>query len=76
MPPHIRPAQPPDPIHVAAIFQAIDELTNAQQALTNRICDAVIAGANWTWIGHALGVTKQAAWERYSPAVALRRQST
>jgi hypothetical protein len=46
-----------DACHVAS---ALDKLTRES---VKRARDA---GHSWTQIGHALGVSKQAAWERYS----------
>jgi hypothetical protein len=42
------------------VARALDKLTRES------IQRAHAAGHNWTEIGQALGVTKQAAWERYS----------
>jgi hypothetical protein len=32
--------------------------------------DALATGASWTTIGHALGTSRQAAWERLRPGIA------
>ncbi len=42
------------------VATALDKLTR------NSVQRARAAGHSWTEIGQALGVTKQAAWERYS----------
>ena len=42
------------------VATALDKLTRES------IQQARAAGHSWTQIGQALGVTKQAAWERYS----------
>jgi hypothetical protein len=39
--------------------------TNAKQQLTHAVLAALDAGASWTQIGHAIGLTRQAAQQRW-----------
>jgi hypothetical protein len=43
---------------------------DAEQALAARVADARAEGASWAVIGQALGVTRQAAYERYGRSTA------
>jgi hypothetical protein len=52
--------------HAAA---AIDE---AQRRLVDSVATARAAGISYAAIGRALGVSRQAAWERFSQAVGER----
>lgn len=47
------------------VAKALGELQAAQDKLRNRVRQAVAAGASWADVGDALGVTRQAAWERF-----------
>ena len=47
------------------VAKALGELRAAQDKLRNRVRQAVAAGASWADVGEALGVTRQAAWERF-----------
>lgn len=51
-------------------IQALDRLAFARELLDNVEDDIVLiargAGSSWADIGQALGMTRQAAWERFS----------
>ena len=56
----------------ASPLDFLRELTNCTTTLVERLeADAVVAareqGASWTDIGAALGISRQAAWERFAP---------
>jgi hypothetical protein len=50
-------------IAVAGLALVADEV---QQDIARLVRYCRASGKTWTQIGHALGVSKQAAWERYS----------
>lgn len=51
-------------------LEAIGEVSHASDALEKFLREAVgnarRQGCSWTEIGHALGTSRQAAWERFS----------
>lgn len=52
--------------HVRAIIKAAEAVTAAEKELRQAVADARAAGDSWTVIGAALGVTKQAAQQRFT----------
>lgn len=54
-----------DARYFRAILAAGKELTRAEQILRAAVADARRAGDSWAVIGAALGVTRQAAHERF-----------
>ena len=65
---HLDPATVParDATHFRAIVAATDALEAANGALRAAVRDAREAGETWTVIGAALGISKQAAQQRFS----------
>ena len=62
----------PDPTKTLAELLKVREATErANQEGQDRMADLVIRarreGASWEAIGQVLGVSRQSAWERYSP---------
>lgn len=57
---------------VAGIYDAIDELRQAERKVGNAVAHAVWRGASWAEIGAALGISKQAAWERWRDVIERR----
>ncbi|MBX3195681.1 MAG: hypothetical protein KF727_11370 [Microbacteriaceae bacterium] len=55
-----------DATHFRAIIAANDALALAESELRKAVLAARAAGDSWTIIGAALGVTKQAAQQRFS----------
>jgi hypothetical protein len=51
---------------LAGLREACRVATALEKLTRESVARARAAGHSWTEIGHALGVTKQAAWERYS----------
>lgn len=47
--------------------EAVQELHDAESALRMAVADARNANASWSYIAEALGVSRQAAWERFGP---------
>jgi hypothetical protein len=45
--------------------RALGQLEAAREHLRHKVKRAVEAGASWADIGEALGVSRQAAWERF-----------
>jgi len=64
------PSQTParDASHFRAIIAASEELEAADAKLRAAVREARAAGDSWTVIGAALGVSKQAAQQRFSKA--------
>ena len=58
-----------DASHFRAIRAANDVIDSGQRALVQAVIAARSAGDSWTIIGAALGVSKQAASERFGKAV-------
>lgn len=54
-----------DATHLRAIISAGKAVTAAEAKLRKAVTDARAAGDSWTVIGAALGVTKQAAQQRF-----------
>jgi len=54
---------------IAAVLAALGEVSGQIHVLDtdrdDKIRAARAAGASWTQIGEALGISKQSAWERY-----------
>ncbi|MCP2266392.1 hypothetical protein ACFQHV_06585 [Promicromonospora thailandica] len=63
--PETHPAR--DAVHFRAIIAAAREAEEADQRLLMSVAEARAAGDSWTTIGAALGVTKQAAQQRFAP---------
>ncbi len=57
-----------DASHFRAIIAANDALSDADAGLRAAVREARDAGDSWTVIGAALGVSKQAAQQRFSRA--------
>lgn len=58
-----------DASHFRAIIAANDVIAAGQRALVQAVIAARSAGDSWTIIGAALGVSKQAAYDRFGKAV-------
>lgn len=56
-----------DARHFREIIAARARLSEAEEALRDAVRAAHEAGDSWTVIGAALGVSRQAAWERFRP---------
>lgn len=68
------PASAParDATHLRAIIAAAADVENAEVALRHCVQRARDAGDSWTAIGAALGVSKQAAQQRFAGSAGLR----
>ncbi len=55
-----------DATHFRAIIEANDAVSTAEANLRSTVQEARNAGDSWTVIGAALGVSKQAAQQRFS----------
>ncbi len=64
------PADSRDASHVRRIISANEALNAAQQELVNAVAAARDAGDTWDAIGIALGVSRQAAYQRFGKAIA------
>jgi hypothetical protein len=53
---------------LSGLREAHEERERSEREVTKRVAVAREYGLSWTAIGHVLGVTKQAAWERYGRA--------
>lgn len=62
--PAVTPAR--DASHFRAIIAANEAVASAEDELREAVRAARVAGESWTVIGAALGVTKQAAQQRFS----------
>jgi hypothetical protein len=60
--------------HFRAIRAANEVISSGERALVQAVIAARSAGDSWTIIGAALGVTKQAASERFGKAVRAAQQ--
>ena len=56
-----------DPI--GALRECRRAATALEKAMTQTVAAARDTGQSWTVIGDALGVTKQTAWQRFSPGM-------
>ncbi|CCG03091.1 hypothetical protein [Blastococcus saxobsidens] len=54
-----------DATHVRRIIAANEDLAAAEHRLREAVADARAAGDSWVMIGAALGVTRQAAQQRF-----------
>lgn len=54
-----------DATHVRAIIAAAEAREAADESLRRAVADARANGDSWTVIGAALGISKQAAYERF-----------
>jgi hypothetical protein len=66
---NIDPSTLRDASHFRAIIAANDVIAAGERALIQSVIAARSAGDSWTLIGAALGVSKQAASERFGKAV-------
>lgn len=64
------PDEAEDVTDLAVIGHALDSIEHAKAELLATIADARAHGRSWTEIAHRLGVSRQAARERWSDAVA------
>jgi hypothetical protein len=48
-----------------ALMRMAERRTEVEQMITDQVHRVLVAGGSWTTISVALGVTRQAAWERY-----------
>lgn len=48
------------------VSQMAAEFSNGEQQLVQAVSEAKSAGHSWSEIGEALGVSRQAAWERFN----------
>ena len=55
-----------DATHFRAVIAAAEAVDAAEKSLRDAVAGARAAGDSWTIIGAALGVTKQAAQQRFS----------
>ncbi len=64
----LHPARNPahDAAHFRAIIAADEAVAEAEAALRTAVLAARAAGESWTVIGAALGITRQAAQQRFS----------
>jgi hypothetical protein len=53
--------------HVRAVMDARDEVEAAEARLRKAVTDARDGGDSWVIIGAALGITRQAAQQRFDP---------
>ena len=60
-------ALPTDPL--AALRELALGEEHIQRLRLDRVAAARAAGATWTQVGEALGISRQSAWEHYSAAV-------
>jgi len=51
--------------HLASVKEAIDALDEADHELDHAVCGARLYGCTWAQIGAELGVSKQAAQQRF-----------
>lgn len=56
------------------VADASAELTNAREALQRAVRNALDGGATWSEVGAVLGVSRQAAFQRFGPKEAPSRQ--
>ena len=59
-----------DATHFRAIIAANQALTDAEDDLRQAVTDARAAGDSWAVVGAALGITKQAAQQRFGHRLA------
>lgn len=62
--PATRPGR--DAVHFRAIIAAAEAVDAAEAGLRDAVASARAAGDSWTVIGAALGVSRQAAQQRFS----------
>lgn len=51
--------------HLSTIAEAADRERQSRDDLRDLVAEAKAAGISWEAIGAALGMSKQAAWERF-----------
>jgi hypothetical protein len=61
----VDPADARDARHMRAISAAAQSLADAQTKLSTAVDEARRAGDTWAMIGTALGITRQAAFQRF-----------
>src|SRR4051794_39391608 len=61
-------ASQPDPMQIAALSARFPAYFTAVQK--EAVTVAAASGKSWTEIAEALGITRQAAWQRFSKALA------
>lgn len=57
---------------LAAVQQRAEAVVNAKADLRSAIASALDAGHSWSEIGRVLGVTRQAAWQRFRTTTSRR----
>jgi hypothetical protein len=62
-----------DPADLRAVAAAVRDVAEAETRLANAVQAARANGRSWGRIGLALGVTKQAARQRFGAETAVRR---
>jgi len=62
-------AVPRDADHFERIDAALKGIESAQEELLHAVSRARAAGESWAVIGTALGISRQAAWERFAGKV-------
>jgi len=55
-------------VHLGRLQRAADASSQANEALADAALDARRAGASWTQIGRVVGITRQAAQQRWGAA--------
>jgi DNA invertase Pin-like site-specific DNA recombinase len=60
-------------VYAANIRRADRACTQAQEALVEEVRAARRAGVSWAGVGEALGVSRQAVWERFAKHVRSAR---
>lgn len=63
------PADARDATHLRRIIAAAERVEKAEDELRTAVKAARDAGATWAVIGLALGVSRQAAFQRFGPSI-------
>ncbi|MDV7192608.1 hypothetical protein [Mycolicibacterium fortuitum] len=61
----VDPADARDARHMRRIAAAATALTNAEAELNTAVAEARKAGDTWAMVGTALGISRQAAYQRF-----------
>jgi hypothetical protein len=59
-------------LRLRSVRDAAQGIDRAVTTLNSRVADARASGATWTDVAGALGITRQAAWERFNKVVRPR----